>query len=93
MKLSDQDQAIVRSTLAGVEPEKLPMIRKIHEDSLRPHYARGHKYTRAVLMREYAIGLIDQILAPDDEEDEDPADVWAAFERGPHGTTAPPQQL
>lgn len=91
-QLSDVDKAIIRSTLAGVELEKLPAIRQIHVDGLAPHYARGHKYIRAVLMREYAIELIDQILAPD-EEDEDPADVRAAFDRGPHGYTAPPQQL
>lgn len=91
--LSDADRRTVRSTLTGVELEKLPAIRQIHVDSLRPHYARGHKYTRAVLMREYAIELIDQILAPDGEEDEDPADVWSAFARGPHGITAPPQRL
>lgn len=92
MSLSEQDRAIVRATLSGVEPEKLPAIRKIHEDNLQPHYKRGHRHTRAVQMREYAIELIDQILAPD-EEDEDPADVWAAFARGPHGITAKPQEL
>lgn len=88
MPLSERDKATVRSTLAGVEVEKLPTIRKIHETNLQPHYRRGHRRTRAILMREYAIELIDQILGPDDE---DPAAVREAFDRWPHGVTAPPE--
>lgn len=89
MTLSDVDRAICRATLAGVELEKLARIRKIHQDACERLIRRGG---RAYWMHSYCIDLIDQILSPDEGE-EDPADVWAIFDAGPHGVTARPQEL
>lgn len=85
--LSEEDQAIVQSTLAGVAAEKLPRIRKGHADACA-RLRRGGD--RAYEMHAYAIRLIDEILQPpedaspfgptsqeanDPPEDDDPAEL------------------
>lgn len=63
MKLSEQDRAIVESTVANLTPTEATNVRVIHEQHLVALRSKARASARAIAMRELALELLDEIEA------------------------------